>query len=901
VGALAKPDVTTPAARPLVDALHELHHRAGWPSLRDLGRRVGVSRTTVAAAFSAPKVPRWGVLELIVEALGGDIEEFHGLWLTATGMPGREACRTPDPDPPGGPQGEESGARIGANRASGSSTQPDVPRHLPAGVRGFTGRADALAALDGLALRDPDANLRIAVISGTAGVGKTALAVQWAHRRADRFPDGQLFVNLRGYDPQRPLPASEALGMMLGALGVPAPAIPTALAERAAAYRSALAGRRVLVVLDNARSCDQLRDLLPGAPGCMVLVTSRDSLPSLVARYGAVRHRLGLLPPTDAVTLLHALVGPRVAEEPVATRELAERCARLPLALRLVAELAVSRPGEQIADLVAELDAGPDRLDLLDAGDDDHTAIRAVFSWSTGSLPMPARRAFRFLALHPGPDIDAWATAAMLDADVVQARRLLTVLERAHLIESTAVGRYAMHDLLKEYAREIPGTPGTDDERAALRRLFEYFRSTACSAVDVAVHRGIAVTGAAGRWNQVSPTGWLEAERPNLLAVAESAADVLPVCAKGLSAALAVFLDSRGHYADAIHLHAAAARAATAERDLAGQAAAFGRLGVIHRRLGRYPEAESLQQRALLLHRRAGDRPGEAAALTDLGILSWRCGRYATARDYLDDALAVRRDLGDRTGQGAVLSNLGIVHRRMGQYDTATECHRQSLAIYQEVGDRPGEARASTNLGVLKLRLGHYDEALRLHVRALDIQRRHGDRAGECVALTNVGLTLERLGRYQDATSPLEQALAIARDIGYRVGQADALQGLGILAGRQGHGGQALSRLESAVTIAHEIGEAVIETGALNDLGEVLLHAGRRAEARTRHSDALRLAVANGDRYEQGRAHAGLARLDASAGLLSSAAIQWQQALPHFVELGMPEAGEVAQRLAEIA
>ncbi|HEY5114117.1 MAG TPA: hypothetical protein VIJ00_01195 [Nakamurella sp.] len=296
VGALAKPDVTTPAARPLVDALHELHHRAGWPSLRDLGRRVGVSRTTVAAAFSAPKVPRWGVLELIVEALGGDIEEFHGLWLTATGMPGREACRTPDPDPPGGPQGEESGARIGANRASGSSTQPDVPRHLPAGVRGFTGRADALAALDGLALRDPDANLRIAVISGTAGVGKTALAVQWAHRRADRFPDGQLFVNLRGYDPQRPLPASEALGMMLGALGVPAPAIPTALAERAAAYRSALAGRRVLVVLDNARSCDQLRDLLPGAPGCMVLVTSRDSLPSLVARYGAVRHRLGLLP-----------------------------------------------------------------------------------------------------------------------------------------------------------------------------------------------------------------------------------------------------------------------------------------------------------------------------------------------------------------------------------------------------------------------------------------------------------------------------------------------------------------------------------------------------------------------------------------------------------------------------
>jgi len=814
----------------------------------------------------------------------------------------------------GGRSRAEPGGPIDANGARGQLTRPDVPRHLPAGVRGFTGRADALAALDDLALRDSDANLRIAVISGTAGVGKTALAVQWAHRRAERFPDGQLFVNLRGYDPQRPVPASEALEMMLSALGVPATAIPIALAERAAAYRSALAGRRVLVVLDNARSCDQLRDLLPGAADCMVVVTSRDSLPSLVARYGAVRHKLGLLPATDAVTLLHSLVGPRVAEEPMAARELAERCARLPLALRLVAELAVSRPFEQIADLVAELDAGPDRLDIFEAGDDDRTAIRAVFSWSLGSLPEAPRRAFRLLALHPGPDIDACATAALLDADVARARRLLTVLDRAHLVESTTVGRFGMHDLLKEYAREIPGADGiagaghadgaggTHDAQAALRRLFEYFHSTACTAGDAAVHRGSRVmTGTAGTWDRAGATGWLEAERPNLLAVAESSVDVAPECTKGLSAALAVFLDSRGHYADAMTLHAAAARAATSDRDLAGQAAACGRLGVIHRRLGRYPDAESLQQRALLLYRRTGDRPGEAAALTDLGTLSWRCGRYVRARDYLADALAIRRDLADRAGQAAVLSNLGIVYRRMGQYDNAAECHGQSLAMYRDLGDRPGEARASSNLGVLTLRLGDYDEALRLHLRALDIQRGHGDRAGECVALTNVGLTLERLGRYQDATAPLVDALAIARDIGYRVGQADALQGLGILAGRQGHDGQAISRLESAITIAHEIGEAVIETGALNDLGEVLLEAGRRDEARTRHSDALRLAVANGDRYEQGRAHAGLARLDASAGRLSSAANQWHQALPLFIELGMPEAGEVARRLAEIA
>jgi len=408
VGSLAKPDMATPAARRLVDALHELHHHAGRPSLRDLGRQVGVSRTTVGAAFSEPRVPRWGLLELIVEALGGDVDEFHQLWLTATMGPSVAADGATDPSlpPPDGHSDDNSVGARGPHRHPAAVGPTDVPRHLPARVRGFTGRAETLAALDDLAFLESGTDMPIAVISGTAGVGKTALAVHWAQSRVDRFPDGQLFVNLRGYDPEEPVQPAEALDMMLTALGIPGHAIPTGLPERAAAYRSAMAGRRVLVLLDNARSGDQIRDLLPGTPGCLVLVTSRDSLPSLVARYGAVRQRLELLPVADAASLLHRLIGPRIVEEPAAARELAYSCARLPLALRLAAELAASRPTERIADLVAELDGGANRLDLFDAGDDDYTAIRAVFSWSYGSLSDPARRGFRLLAVHPGPDIE---------------------------------------------------------------------------------------------------------------------------------------------------------------------------------------------------------------------------------------------------------------------------------------------------------------------------------------------------------------------------------------------------------------------------------------------------------------------------------------------------------------
>jgi DNA-binding SARP family transcriptional activator len=365
--------------------------------------------------------------------------------LLAGSRPGRRAAGAPEsgPRPEGagtGPGGVGAGGvGPGGVRPGAGGAGPVVPRQLPGAVPQFAGRAAELAALTALLDRAggrAGETMVISAISGTAGVGKTALAVRWAHQVADRFPDGQLYVNLRGYDPDQPVSAADALAGFLSALGVAGPDIPAGADERAGRYRSLLAGRRMLVVLDNAREVEQVRLLLPGASDCVVVVTSRDSLAGLVARHGASRLELGLLPIDDAVALLRALIGGRADADPCAAAALAARCARLPLALRVAAELTAALPGSSLGELVCEL-AGQQRLDLLDAGGDPRTAVRAVFSWSCRYLDADAARAFRLLGLHPGPDFDLYAAAAMIAANAETAARLLGQLARAHLIHPT--------------------------------------------------------------------------------------------------------------------------------------------------------------------------------------------------------------------------------------------------------------------------------------------------------------------------------------------------------------------------------------------------------------------------------------------------------------------------------
>ena len=345
------------------------------------------------------------------------------------------------------------------------------PRQLPAAAPHFCGRSAELTALRRITDEPADAGLpTIIAVTGAAGVGKTTLALQWAHEVAVRFPDGQLHVDLRGYDPGSPAPSAEVLAGFLRSLGVPESGIPADQTERAACFRSLLASGRVLVVLDNARSAEHVRPLLPATPGCTAIVTSRDSLAGLVVRDGAQRVDLDLLPLTDAVRLLRSLIGDRVEADPAAAQALAVQCACLPLALRGAAELAAARPAAPLADLVWQLGDRQQRLDLLDGGGDPRTAVRGVFSWSYRHLDRDSARAFRLLGLHPGTDIEPCAGAALMGTTVTHARRLLTSLARAHLIRPVGQARYAMHDLLRVYAAELAAACDSDC-REALRRL----------------------------------------------------------------------------------------------------------------------------------------------------------------------------------------------------------------------------------------------------------------------------------------------------------------------------------------------------------------------------------------------------------------------------------------------
>jgi len=739
-------------------------------------------------------------------------------------------------------------------------------------VRGFTGRHDELGELDRLFIEAGDQSTAVVIsaVAGTAGVGKTALAVRWAHRVRDRFPDGQLYVDLRGYGPDRPIPADKALARFLTDLGVAGRDIPLDIDDRAARYRTEINGRRMLVVLDNAASVEQIRPLLPGTRSCSVVVTSRDSLPGLVALHGGRRLELGLLPHPDAVTLLHKLIGERVEAEPEAAATLAAQCARLPLALRVAAELATARPTTPLADLVHELADQAQRLHRLDAGGDPRAAVRVVFSWSYKHLPADAARAFRLAGLHPGSDLDIYATGALTNTTPDGAKRSLDILARAHLIHLTGPGRCAMHDLLRAYAHDLANSQDSEaDRQAALTRLFDYYLAAAAGARDA---RSPAERRRRPRVSpDDSPTppvadpaaalAWLDAERPNLVAVCtHTAAYGWPGHTIELATTLFRYLDAGAHFPDALSIHTDARNAASQTGDRAAEAYALANLGVVHMRQGRYQQAAGHYREALPLFRQTPDRGGEARTLTHLGLVNWRQGRYEQAAERHGQALTRYRETGNRVGEANALSNLGLVRWRQGRNREAAEGHRQALSLYRETGHRFGEANALANLGVVYL--------------------------GQ--------------GRYGEATDDLRQALAVFRETGNRIGEGYALANLGVVNLRQGRYGQAADDLRQALAVFRETGDRDGEAEALNRVGETLHATGQSEQARAQHAAALTLAVETGDRYQQARAHIGLAHARQAAGEHGLARQHWQHALTLYTDLGVPDADHVRAHLAAL-
>jgi DNA-binding SARP family transcriptional activator/tetratricopeptide (TPR) repeat protein len=745
-----------------------------------------------------------------------------------------------------------------------------APRQLPPASAGFAGREAELAALTTL-LDGASRSVLIAAIAGTAGVGKTALAVRWAHQVAGRFPDGQLYVNLRGYDPGRPVDPSDALAGFLRALGVPGSDVPAEPEERAARFRSLVAGRRVLVLLDNAGGGEQVRPLLPGAAGCMAVVTSRDSLAGLVARDGAHRVDLDLLPIDEAAGLLRGLIGARAAADPGATRVLAAQCARLPLALRVAAELAVARPAVPLADLADELENQQRRLDRLDADGDPRTAVRAVFSWSCRQLGPAAARAFRLAGLHPGPDLDPYSVAALTGDTVAEAAEVLGQLARAHLVaeggQGAAPGRPGMHDLLRAYARELSaGQDSSPQRRAALTRLLDYYLHTAAMAMDTLSpadqHRRPRVLAPVAAAPPVSEPdaarAWLDAQRTSLIAAAAYAAENgWPGHAIRLAGVLWRYLATGTHLPEAVSLLTWARRAAAA----------------------------------------SGDRAAEAEALTNLGITDARVGRFQPAAGRFQQALAFYGDTGDQAGRARALHNLGIVLTQEGRYSDAVGYIREALALYREIGDRVGIVRSLGTLGGIDYWQGRYRQSA-LHVReAVALAREIGDPTGEAYSL-GLGDIEVRMGRYEQAIPYFEAGLATAREIGDRQFEAYAIIGLGDVAWREGRCPDAVDRYTEALAIFREVGVQAGEAEAHNGLGQAALAAGRPAQARAEHATALMLAAQIGDRKEQSRAHHGLALACEAAGEHGQARHHWEEALTRYTDLGAPEVDEVRARLA---
>jgi DNA-binding SARP family transcriptional activator/tetratricopeptide (TPR) repeat protein len=781
-----------------------------------------------AQALSAYQQARQVLVDELGIEPGEELRDLHrqilagGAELTTSGADGVQPGDVP------GPAEASTLAEPAGNRS-----RPVVPRELPAPVAHFAGREAELAGLTGLldqsGERTPRA-LVISVIGGTAGVGKTALAVHWAHQVAGRFLDGQLYVNLRGYDPDQPMTAADVLARFLRALGVPGEDIPPDEDERAAWYRSRLAGKRMLIVLDNASSAGQVRPLLPGAPSCTVLVTSRDVLTGLVTRDGAARLDLDPLPLEDAVSLLRGLAGERVDAAPEAAAFLAEQCSRLPLALRLAAELADTRGDVPLIRLVDELADQQQRLSLLDTGDDPRTAIRAVFSWSCRHLDTRAARAFGLVGLHPGVDFGPHAVAALTGATLEESRGVLDLLARMHLIQRVRSGRYGMHDLLRAYARELAEAHDDKDEQhAALTRLLGYYLHTAAAAMDTLYpaerhrrpHIPPAITPVPPLNEPSAARAWLDAERVNLVAItAHAAGHGWPACAVKLASILFRYLAVGSHCEEAITIYTHAREAA----------------------------------------RQTGDYVAEATVLNHASSVYWQQSRYQQAADHLQRALTLSRQAGDRVREAGTLSSLGVIHATQGRYQEASTLLAQALDIYRQAGDLSGEMHCLVNLGNAEERQGRYLQAARHHQQSVAIAQRLDDRFTEHIALINLGTVRMRQGDLQQAVSYLSEGLDFCRETSNRYSQADALTRLGDVRLRQGRPQEARDRIQEALALYREISDRSGEADALNSLGEALLAVGQPSHARTSHTAARDIASDIGDSYQQARAHDGLAR-----------------------------------------
>lgn len=679
------------------------------------------------------------------------------------------------PRSPGRPQPDDLTAADADHASAGS---PMTPRELPASARPFVGRGLELTALTAL-LESEDGpaagSVTIAAICGTAGIGKTALAAHWAHRHAGHFPDGQLYVDLRGFGAGRLLPVADALAGFLRALGGSDRDIPETIAERARRYRTLLAGRQMLIVLDNARDETQVRPLLPADPGCMVLVTSRCQLAGLVAREGAHLISLDLLAEQEARELLTARLGAaRAAAEPQVVTELIDLCGRLPLALGLAAARAAGRPGFALAQLRSQLTDVRDRLDSLDAGDGE-ADLRAAFSWSLRRLSEHAVLMFRLLGLHPGPDISIAAARSLAYLDEHACRAALAELARVHLLTERAPGRFASHELQHVYAAELADRMPAAQRRAATGRMLDHDLQTAllAAASMERVHaigqapRVSAGTVPAQIGGREEAFAWFEAERAVLSGVIRQAARAgYPDHAWLLPMALREIYLRRGYWGDLVPTQEIALATARQAGNTEREAEAHRFLGASMSRMGRLDEARTQLGQALRLAQDLDDTASQGQSHFQLALICGSENDYRRAIAHCGLASRLARACRCTADEAYALNATGLFHARLGDLGLARSHSEQALRLHRRAGSAMGESLALQLLGCLEFADGRYRHATGLLRQALDLCRETGDRYFSADMLDDLGSAYHADGKLDEAKDAWRQALTTFNDLG---------------------------------------------------------------------------------------------------------------------------------------
>ncbi|MEV0615069.1 BTAD domain-containing putative transcriptional regulator [Nonomuraea sp. NPDC050404] len=761
-----------------------------------------------------------------------------------------------------------------------------VPRQLPPAVGRLIGRRTELKHLDELSVA------RTILVVGGAGVGKTTLAVHWAHRVAERFPDGQLFLDLRGFDQAQPMSTAEALPRLIQGLGWPAEDIPVELEVQLGLYRSILAGQRVLVVLDNAAEPDQIRSLIPPETGSRILVTSRDRLSGLVALESAGRITLDVLDPDAAVDLLADTVGPdRIRGEPHAAARLADLCARLPLALRVAGARVAGGPYKTLAHYVAEL-GEHDLLSHLEVEGDRRTAVRGAVGRSYEALTPAGRRLFRLIGLVPNTGITVAGAAALADYSPAGTAELLEGLARVHLMNAEQ-DRYTCHDLLVAYAAERTEAEDPPAEReTAINRYLDFYLRTIVSAgehVDVRVvgpapdgpvpvgpaEGGLAPVGPAeggpvpvGPAAEATPlsfgtaadaSNWLDQEWDTIAAMIARAAERGPhAMAWRLADALRDVMSWKRPIAECLRIAELGLEAARAEQDVMGQGAMLMSVGYVRWRIADLDAAIDAYRQALPFLRRAGWRAGESAALRASGAALAQAGTPEQAVNRFRRALAIDRELGNRAGETSSLGNLAALYLDLGRLRDAEERHRQALDAAIEIGKRQLEAVVRTNLGVVQRELGRLGDALDTLNGSWSVGREIGSPYVEAMALESLGGVHRDAGRHESALRTLSEAISVARSVDNHDIEVRALIGLALAKIRSGNAGDADDHLAAAAAVTEHTGHRPNQVELLLARSELARSRGLHAEALA-HADGARRLAGDGFPLALGKAHSAIA------------------------------------------